>query len=127
MAEGVAKMFTSQVEPPPIKPPSGKPASIESPGATHSLIPDAALYPVDLLGMKPVSENQPMLEVQHPAKPEPEQQPEKQATARVGLNMPRPEATFVRDVHVPDRWAAPQSPRSDRAEGWPDVRDASRF
>lgn len=118
-------MFTSQVELPPIKPLSGKPASIASPAAAHSLIPDAALYPVDLLGVKPVSENQPMLEVQHPAEPEPEQKPEKQATPRVGLNMPRPEAAFVRDV--PDRWAAPQSPPIDRAEGWPDVRDASRF
>ncbi|KAM6533459.1 hypothetical protein FALCPG4_006441 [Fusarium falciforme] len=128
MAEGVAKMFTSQVEQPPIKPLSGKPASIESPAATQSLIPDAALYPVDLSGMKPVSENQPMLEVQHPAEPEPEPEPEpeKQATARVGLNMPRPEAAFVRDVYVPDRWAAPQTPHSNRAEDWPDVRDASR-
>lgn len=71
-------MFTSQVEPPPIKPLSGKPASIESPAAAHSLIPDAALYPVDLMGMKPVSENQPMPEVQHPAEPEPEPEPERE-------------------------------------------------
>ncbi|KAI8723639.1 RNase H type-1 domain-containing protein [Fusarium sp. LHS14.1] len=110
MAEGIAKMFASQVEPPPIKPLSGKPASIESPAVAHSLIPDAALYPVDLLGMKPVPENQPMPEVQHPAEPEPE---------------PEPEPEREPEKQAPS-WAAPQFPSSDRAEGWPDVRDASR-
>ncbi|RSL65782.1 hypothetical protein CEP53_003568 [Fusarium sp. AF-6] len=131
MAQEVAMVLTSQAESSPIKPLSGKAASIESPAATQSPIPDVALCPVDLL----MSENQPMLEVQDAAEPEPEpepeQEPEKQATSRVGLNMERPEAAFVRDdVSVPDRWAAPETPHCDRdrdrAEGWPDVRDASR-
>ncbi|RSL92898.1 hypothetical protein CEP52_013548 [Fusarium oligoseptatum] len=130
MAQEVAMVLTSQAESSPIKPLSGNAASIESPAATQSPIPDVALYPVDLL----MSENQPMLEVEDAAEsepePEPEREPEQQATSRVGLNTSRPEeAAFVRDdVSVPDRWDAPETPHCDRdrAEGWPDVRDASR-